>query len=112
MSAASSKRRRAAGRVAQSCTPMPRAWAPCPGKRNAALGMVTPVIPLPVRGDGRAGLQLLDDQLVEPGPHVAGRHAEGVLDRPVARGAVADDANPVDAQQRGPAVLVVVVAVH
>src|SRR5205807_10357557 len=64
----------------------------------------------PLSGQGRARLELLDDELVEPGPGVVGGDAEGVLDGPVAGAAVADDADAVNAQQRRPAVRAVVVA--
>src|SRR5436190_994128 len=87
---------------------MPTVCAPCPGNRKAIRDMRS----LLVGANGRARLQFLDDQLVEPGPGVVGGDPQGVLDGPVAGAAVADDADPVDAQQRRAAVLAVVVALR
>src|SRR6266478_3124753 len=88
---------------------MPTVCAPWPGKRNA----VATVPPSFVHGsDHRGDLQLLNDQAVEFGAGVAGRQLQRVLDGPVARAAVADDADAVDAQQRSPAKLAVIVAVE
>ena len=74
-----------------------------PGKRKAVPDMLFLVHSRWGRG------QLLNDLFVQPGRGVLGRHREGIFDRPFARAAVADDANAVDPQQRGPAIGTVVV---
>src|SRR5215471_17168947 len=61
-------------------------------------------------GRGTRG-QLLHDLIVQPAAGVPRGNRQRVLDRPVARRAVADDADTVDAQQRSAAVFAVVVAV-
>src|SRR5262245_37300403 len=65
-----------------------------------------------VAGGRGAGGQLLHDLIVQPATGVARGYRQRVLDRPVARRAVADDADAVDAQERSAAVFAVVVAVH
>ncbi len=60
---------------------------------------------------GRRCGQLLNDDLVKPAAGILGGDAQGVLDGPVVGATVANDANAVDAQKRGAAVLAVVVAV-
>src|SRR5436189_3973478 len=57
----------------------------------------------------RARLQLFDDACVESGGGVTGGDGQGVLDRPLARAAVADDADTIDAEKGSAAVLAVVV---
>jgi len=54
-----------------------------------------------VCGHLRTRFQLPDDQLIDLRPRVLSRHAEGILDGAVSRAAVANNADAVDAKQRG-----------
>src|SRR5438477_6073253 len=107
MPAASSNKSLAAGVAWHAAWPMPTAWAPWPGNRNAVRAMLFLVHHR--RGSRR---QLLDDLFVQPGRCILGRNRQGVFDRPLAGAAVADDANAVDPQKRRPAIGAVVVLVN
>src|SRR5437868_5166673 len=81
--AAWSKSCRAAGTDSHRALAIPTVWAPCPGNRKAAFVMSSPPRNRKrlVLADRRHLRQLRDDQCVEPGAAVAGRDAQGVLDR-------------------------------
>src|SRR6187397_2826325 len=71
---------------------MPTTCAPWPGKRKAVRGIRSVLLV-------REGFQFRDDSVVDVRADLLGGDSDGVGDGPLLRGAVADDADTVDAQQ-------------